>query len=183
MADLIYIINSSLDGYIADENGDFDWLSHLTRCTPSSTTPAIGRHRALRPSHVRTMRVCDTLPLDDMSEVDASSPRYRRQPTRWSTHRPWTLFGPQTRLVRTFDPEVVESMKSTPTTTSASWPGLAAEAMRAGLVDRYQLLVVPTIVGGGTPALPDGVTVDLALNADASFRQRLVLLDYRLRST
>lgn len=61
--------------------------------------------------------------------------------------------------------------------------GLAAEAIRAGLVDRYLMRLVPTIVGGGTSALPGAARVDLALNTTRRFDDGSVLLDYRLRRT
>ena len=57
----------------------------------------------------------------------------------------------------------------------------AAEAIRAGLVDRYIFRVVPAIVGGGTPALPEGARFDLALNTTRRFDDGSVVLDYRLR--
>jgi riboflavin biosynthesis pyrimidine reductase len=58
---------------------------------------------------------------------------------------------------------------------------LAGEAIRAGLVDRYQLLIVSTIVGAGTRALPDAAKVDLALTTERRFTDGTVLLDYRTR--
>jgi riboflavin biosynthesis pyrimidine reductase len=59
--------------------------------------------------------------------------------------------------------------------------GLAADAIRGGLVDRYLLLIVPTIVGGGTRALPDAANVELVLDGTRRFEDDTVLLDYRLR--
>lgn len=94
-----------------------------------------------------------------------------------------TVPEPQTRLERTFDPEVVQTMKDkTDRDLSFGGAGLAAEAIRAGLVDRYVLRLVPTIVGGGTPALPDPARVDLALNTTRPFDDGSVVLDYRLRT-
>jgi riboflavin biosynthesis pyrimidine reductase len=60
-------------------------------------------------------------------------------------------------------------------------PTLAGEAIRAGLVDRYLLRVVPMIVGGGTSALPESVRVDLALNSTHRFDDGTVMLDYTRR--
>jgi riboflavin biosynthesis pyrimidine reductase len=89
---------------------------------------------------------------------------------------------PRTRLERTFDREVVQTMKNeADRDLSMGGAGLAAEAIRAGLVDRYLLRLVPTIVGGGTSALPDAAQVDLALNTTRLFDDGSVLLDYRLR--
>jgi riboflavin biosynthesis pyrimidine reductase len=64
---------------------------------------------------------------------------------------------------------------------SIAGAGLAAHAIRAGLVDRYLLRVAPTIVGGGTPALPDAAKVDLTLDDTQRFDDGTVLLRYRLR--
>ena len=184
MADLIYIINSSLDGYIADENGNFDWSepseevhAFFNDFQRSVGTVLYGRRM------YETMRVWDTLLLDDMSEVERefaeawrASEKIVYSSTLDAVPEPWT------RLERTFDPEVVQTMKdNADRDLGIGGPGLAAEAMRAGLVDRYQLRLVPTIVGGGTSALPDGVRVDLALNTTRRFDDGTVLLDYSLR--
>ena len=184
MADLIYIINSSLDGYIADEDGNFDWTqpteevhAFFNDFQRSVGTVLYGRRM------YETMRVWDTLPLDDMSEVEREFAEVWRATDKivYSSTLD-AVSEPRTRLERTFDPEVVQTMKEdADRDLGIGGPGLAAEAMRAGLVDRYQLLVVPTIVGGGTPALPDGVRVDLALNASHQFANGSVLLDYSVR--
>ncbi len=184
MADLIYIINSSLDGYIADENGNFDWSepseevhAFFNDFQRSVGTVLYGRRM------YETMRVWDTLLLDDMSEVErefAEAWRASEKIVYSSTLD--AVPEPRTRLERTFDPEVVQTMKdNADRDLGIGGPGLAAEAMRAGLVDRYQLRLVPTIVGGGTSALPDGVRVDLALNTTRRFDDGTVLLDYSLR--
>lgn len=88
---------------------------------------------------------------------------------------------PRTRLERSFDPEAVASMKeSADRDLTIAGAGLAAEAIRASLVDRYLLRLVPTIVGRGTSALPQAVRVDLALQGTRRFDDGSVLLDYRL---
>jgi dihydrofolate reductase len=186
MADLIYIINSSLDGYIADENGDFNWTepseevhAFFNDFQRSVGTVLYGRRM------YETMRVWETYSLDDLPEVQrefAEAWRATEKIVYSSTLDAVT--EPRTRLERTFDPKMVQTMKDdADRDLGIGGPVLAAEAMRAGLVDRYQLLVIPTIVGGGTPALPDGVRVDLALNASHQFGNGSVLLDYRLRRT
>ena len=89
---------------------------------------------------------------------------------------------PRTRLERTFDPEMVQTMKdAADRDLQIGGAGLAAEAIRAGLIDRYVLRLVPTIVGGGTPALPDAARVDLALNTTRRFDDGSVLVDYSPR--
>jgi dihydrofolate reductase len=89
---------------------------------------------------------------------------------------------PRTQLEGEFDPEVVQTMKDqADRDLQIGGAGLAAEAIRAGLVDRYILRLIPTIVGGGTPALPDAAQVDLALNTTRRFDDGSVLVDYSLR--
>lgn len=186
MADLIYIINSSLDGYMADENGNFDWSepseevhSFFNDFQRSVGTVLYGRRM------YETMRVWGTYSLDDLPEVQREFAEVWRATDKivYSSTLD-AVSEPRTRLERTFDPKMVQTMKDdADRDLGIGGPGLAAEAMRAGLVDRYQLLVVPTIVGGGTPALPDGIRVDLALNASHQFGNGSVLLDYRLRRT
>jgi riboflavin biosynthesis pyrimidine reductase len=131
-----------------------------------------------------TMRVWDTLLLDDLPEIQrefAEAWRATDKVVYSSTLD--EVPEPRTRLERTFDPEVVQTMKDDVDHDLAiAGPGLAAEAIRAGLVDRYLLRVVPTIVGGGASALPDAVRVDLVLNTTRRFDDDSVLLDYRLRT-
>jgi riboflavin biosynthesis pyrimidine reductase len=71
---------------------------------------------------------------------------------------------PRTRLERDFDPTAVQALKGeSAADLSVGGPTLAAEALRAGLVDEVSLLLVPTSVGGGTPALPRDQRLDLRL--------------------
>ena len=184
MADLIYAINPSLDGYIADENGNFDWTdpsddahSFFNDLQRSVGTFLCGRRM------YESMRVWDSFVLDDLPEVQRQFAEAWRATDKvvYST----TLDAvpePRTRLERRFDPEVVRTMKGEAARDlSIAGAGLAAEAIRAGLVDRYILRVVPAIVGGGTSALPEGARVDLALNTTRRFDDGSVVLDYRLR--
>ena len=186
MADLIYAINASLDGYIADVNGNFDWTqpSEEVHAFFNDLQRSVGTELYGRRMY-ETMMVWDTLLLDDLSEVEREfAEAWRATDKIVYSSTLDTVPEPRTRLERTFDPEVVQAMKDdSDADLSIAGPGLAAEAIRAGLVDRYQLLVVPTIVGGGTPALPDAVRVDLALNTTRRFDDGSVLLDYRLRRT
>jgi riboflavin biosynthesis pyrimidine reductase len=59
-------------------------------------------------------------------------------------------------------------------------PTLAAEALRAGLVDELQQFVNPVIVGGGTGWLPDGIRADLELLDEHRFGGGVVCLRYRV---
>jgi dihydrofolate reductase len=88
----------------------------------------------------------------------------------------------RTRIEREFDPAAVQLMKDTASRDlTVGGPGLAEHAIRAGLVDEYQVIVVPVLVGGGTPALPDGVRIDLSLADVRRFDNGFVFLRYLVR--
>ena len=86
----------------------------------------------------------------------------------------------RTTLERSFDPEAVRRWKAeSDRDLSVGGPHLAARAIAAGLVDEYQLFVVPAVVGGGTRALPDQVRLNLALAQEHRFGGGTVYLCYR----
>jgi dihydrofolate reductase len=184
MANLIYAISASLDGYIADESGNFDWTdpsadAHLffNDLQRSVGTLLCGRRM------YETMKVWDSFLLDDLSEVARGFAEAWRDTDKivYSSTLD-TVSEPRTRLERTFDPQVVRGIKdAADRDLSIAGAALAAEAIRAGLVDRFVLRLVPTIVGGGTSALPDAARVDLALRTTRLFDDGSVLLDYGLR--
>ena len=184
MVNLIYAINSSLDGYIADENGNFDWSepsedahAFFNDLQGSVGTSLLGRRM------YETMRVWDAFDPADLPEVQRGFAEAWRSTDKvvYSS----TLDAvpeSRTRLERTFDPEAIEAMKDQADhDLSISGPGLTSEAIRAGLVDRYVLRLIPIIVGGGTRALPDAAQVDLALNRTRRFDDGSILVDYSLR--
>ena len=184
MADLIYATIASLDGYIADEDGNFDWAhpSDEVHVFVNDLQRSVGTFLCGRRMY-ETMRVWDTLSLPDLPAVEREFAELWRVTDKvvYSSTLD-AVSEPRTRLEPTFDPEVVQTMKdAADRDLSIGGAGLAAEAIRAGLVDQIQLLLVPTIVGAGTRALPDGVKVDLALNAEHRFANGTVLLDYRTR--
>jgi dihydrofolate reductase len=94
-----------------------------------------------------------------------------------------TVSSAKTRIEREFDPEAVRELKATSgRDLLIGGPQLAAEAIRAGLVDEYHLFLAPVLVGGGKRALPDGVTVDLELLDERRFASGFVYLRYGTRS-
>jgi dihydrofolate reductase len=93
-----------------------------------------------------------------------------------------SLPSARTRIEREFDPEAVRRLKETAGhDITVGGPGLAAEAIRAGLVDEYQLFLVPVVVGGGKRALPDGVQLELELLDERRFESGVVHLRYGQR--
>jgi dihydrofolate reductase len=88
----------------------------------------------------------------------------------------------RTRLERTFDPETIERWKAeSDSDLSVDGPTLAAEAIRAGLVDEFGLFIGPGIVGGGKPFFPGDVHVDLELLDDKRFSSGVMFLRYATR--
>jgi dihydrofolate reductase len=185
MAKLIYVTNMSLDGYIEDASGAFDWgppdddvFAFTTDLVRSVSTFLYGRRL------YESMAVWETNPAlatqsDLMADFAtawqaANKVVYSSTLTEVSTAK--------TRLEDHFDPTAVQELK-----VAASrdlWVGganLAAQAFEAGLVDECQLIVWPTAVGGGKPALPTGMRTDLELLDERRFGNGVVLLRYRVQ--
>jgi dihydrofolate reductase len=94
-----------------------------------------------------------------------------------------TVSTPKTRLEREFDPQAVCDLKAQlPNDVSVGGPALAAHAIRAGLVDEYHLLVVPTMLGGGKRVLPGEVCLKLNLLDERRFANGMVYLRYQTRA-
>ena len=90
-----------------------------------------------------------------------------------------TVTSTRTRIERDFDARAVQELKATAASDlTVGGPELAAQAIEAGLVDEYQLFLVPVLVGGGKPALPDGVRLSLELVEERRFRSGTVFLRY-----
>ena len=184
MANLIYSAITSLDGYVEDEAGGFDWaapdeevMSFLNDLERPIGTYLYGRRMYETMLYWETAEI-----LEDQSRADwewmqlwraADKVVYSRSLAAVSTAR--------SRIERDFDPGAVQSMKAAAERDiSIGGPELAAQAFRAGLVDRCQLFLTPVLVGGGKPALPGNVRHDLDLVAQRRFANGVVFLDYRL---
>lgn len=93
-----------------------------------------------------------------------------------------TVSSARTRIERAFDPDAVRALKAgSDADLTVDGPTLAAQAIRAGLVDEYHLFVTTSVVGGGTRFFPDGVRLDLDLVSERSFASGLVYAHYRTR--
>jgi dihydrofolate reductase len=185
VGELIYMSIQSLDGYVADERGEFGWAKpdDEVHAFVNDLTRPIGTHLLGRRMY-EVMRVWerpDQLPgLNDVTSDFAAIWRgadkvvYSRTLDAVSTER--------TRLEREFDAEAVRAMKeSSERDLAIAGPGLAASAFQAGLVDELQLFVAPSIVGGGTASLPAGVRLDLELVEERRFGGGMAYLRYRTR--
>ncbi len=183
MARLIYSAIASLDGYVADETGGWDW-----------SIPDAEVHAALNDltrsagTHLYGRRMYDVLVAWETIEDD--DPEMRDFAELWRAADKVvysrTLTEPRsarTRIERQFDPEAVRRMKAEAERDLAiSGPELAARAFAAGLVDDCHLFLSPVIVGGGKRALPEGLQVRLELAGERRFGNGVVHLHHRVLS-
>jgi dihydrofolate reductase len=183
MARLIYSAIASLDGYVADDAGRFDWArpdDEVHAFVNDSERP-IGTYLYGRRMY-EVMQFWETVDAPEAS-VGGDYARIWRAADKvvYST----TLEAvptARTRLERSFDPDAVRQLKATADRDlSVGGPHLAAEALRAGLVDEVRLWLTPVVVGGGTRALPDGVRARLELLDERRFGNGFVHLHYRVR--
>jgi dihydrofolate reductase len=186
MAKLIYGSLTSLDGYIADEDGKFGWAepdAEVHQFVNDLQRP-IGTHlygRRLYDVLVawETMDIGpDQLPyIVDFAEIWQGAEKivYSRSLESVSSER--------TRIEREFDPDAVRRMKETQERDLlVGGAELAAQAIAAGLVDEYHLFLAPVLVGGGKRSLPDGVRTQLELLDQRRFASGFVYVGYRTRS-
>ena len=177
MSRLIYSAIASLDGYVADEQGRWDWSK------PSHEVHA-AVNDLMRPArtHLYGRRMYDVLvaweTIDDPDPVMRDYAKIWRSADKVVYSR--TLeeaSSARTRIEREFDPEPVRAMKAEQDLLIGG-PELAAQAMQAGLVDELHLFLSPVVVGGGNPALPAGSRVDLQLLGERRFGNGVVHVHY-----
>jgi dihydrofolate reductase len=183
MARLIYSAIMSPDGYTADGDGKFDWAA------PDEEVHAF-LNDLERPVgiYLYGRRMYETLRYWETAHTIAGQP-----PVGLDFARIWqaadkivystTLQAPttaRTRIERNFDPDQVRKLKAAAgRDLTVGGPQLAAQAIAAGLVDEYQLFVVPAVVGGGTRSLPGQVHLNLTLAQEHRFGSGVVYLCYR----
>jgi dihydrofolate reductase len=179
---LVYSVIASLDGYTADAEGKFGWaepdeevFAFLSDIERGFGTYLYGRRM------YEVMRYWETAPLEDQGPVVRDFAQLWRAADKivYSTTLR-TADTARTRIESRFDPEAVRALKQRGD-VSVGGPGLAAAAIRAGLVDEYHMFVVPVVVGGGTAVFPDGVHAELALVDQCRFASGVVYLRYRSR--
>ena len=184
MARLIFSAIASLDGYTADEAGNFDWAAPDAELHAfvNDLERGVGTHLYGRRMY-QTMAVWETMDVSAEPDVMRDYAGIWRAADKVVYSRTLAAAStPKTRIEREFDPEAVRRMKETAERDiSVGGPGLAAHALRAGVVDEIQLVLVPVVVGGGTRFLPDGVRLDLELVEERRFDSGAVHLRYRTR--
>jgi dihydrofolate reductase len=185
MAYLIYSAISSLDGYIEDTDGRFDWAApdeevhrFINNLERVAGTYIFGRRM------YETMKVWETDP-----NLAADSPLMRDFAEIWQaadkivySRTLETVSTRKTQLERTFNPEVIRHMKETAERDILiGGPNLAAHAFRSSLIDECHLFLIPIMVGGGKRSLPDNVRLKLELMEERRFGNGTVFLRYRAR--
>jgi dihydrofolate reductase len=183
MAKLIYSMIASLDGYIADEDGNFDWAEpdEEVHAFVNDLERPVGTYLYGRRMY-EVMAAWETDPtlaaqspsIRDFAEIWQAADKvvYSRTLERPSTAR--------TRIERDFDPEAVRRLKaSAERDLTVGGPDLAAQALEAGLVDECRLFLAPMVVGGGNQALPDRLRLRLDLLDERRFGNGMVFLRYR----
>ena len=175
MGKLTYSAIASLDGYIEDEHGKFDWAA------PDDEVHAF-INELERPvgTYLYGRRMYETMVAWESVDSHPYAEIWRAADKVVYSRTLDAVASARTRIERHFDPEAVRRLKEEGD-ISVGGPELAAEAIKAGLVDEYHLFLVPWLVGGGKRALPDGVRLELELREAHSFDSGVVYLRYRQR--
>lgn len=186
MATLIYSMLMSLDGYIEDQHGDFGWgapedqevHSYINELASSVGTYLYGRRMYETMLYWETVH---TIPDHPQFVLDWARQWQAAEKIVYSR----TLAEPRsarTRIEREFNPDAVRRLKAgAEHDITVDGPELAAQALRAGLVDEVQMIVCPVVVGGGKRFFPDGVRLGLELVEERRFGNGVVVLRYAVR--
>ena len=183
MAKLIYSTIASVDGYVADAAGAFQWAApdEEVFAFVNELERPIGTYLFGRRMY-ETMVSWETAADLDEHPVEREFARLWRAADKvvYSTSLA-SVASARTRIERGFDPGAVRSLKATADRDlTVGGPDLAGQALEAGLVDELQLFAVPVLVGGGTPAFPTGVRLDLDLLDERRFAAGTVYRRYRV---
>jgi dihydrofolate reductase len=186
MGKLIYSAITSLDGYVADEDGNFDWAApdEEVHSLVNDLERVVGTYLYGRRMYdvmvywETPQTLADKSPvIQDYAEIWQAADKIVYSKTLE------TVSSARTRIERDFDPEAIRQLKaSAERDISVGGPDLAAQAIRAGLVDEYHLFLAPIVVGGGKQALPRNVRLKLELLDERRFGNGVVHLHYRTRT-
>ena len=186
MSRLIYAAITSLDGFVADEHGNFDWAApdEEVHMFVNDLERKVGTYLYGRLMY-ETMVYWETA-----HEIPDQPPGVLDYATIWrSTDKVvysktlTATASARTRIERDFDPEAVRAMKAGATRDiTVGGPHLAAAALKAGLVDELQVFLTPMVVGGGNHYLPEGFRQNLKRVEEHSFRGGVIFLRYRLHT-
>jgi dihydrofolate reductase len=182
VAKLLYAAIQSLDGYIADENGKFDWgePDEEVHAFVNDLTRPVGMYLYGRRLY-EVMLAWEDLDLTDQPAHIRDFAEIWQGADKVVYSR--TLASPssaRTRIEREFDPDAVRQLKATAEKDlTVGGAELAAAAFEAGLVDECHLFLAPAVVGGGTQSLPSDVRLSLELMDERRFANGMVYVAYR----
>jgi dihydrofolate reductase len=186
MAKLIYAAITSLDGYVADEDGNFDWAvpDEEVHTFINDLERPVG-------TYLYGRRMYEVMVGWETAHLRANQPPFMQDfAEMWQAANKIvysrtleTVSSARTRIAREFDPQAVRQMKvSAGRDISVGGPELAAQAIKAGLVDECHLFITPVVVGGGKQSLPNNVRLNLELLDERRFGSGVVHLHYRIRT-
>lgn len=187
MAKLIYVANVSLDGYVEDENGSFDWsvtdddlFAFITDLVRPVRTYLYGRrmYDTMAPWETDPALASQSMLMADFAQVWQAADKVVYSATLDA------VATAKTRLERDFDPASVRELKVSATgDLTVGGAHLAGHALLAGLVDECQLFVRPVVLGGGKPAFVGGTRTDLELLENRQLSDGVVYLRYAIPAT
>jgi dihydrofolate reductase len=184
MSKLIYSAIASLDGYVEDERGRFDWAA------PDDDVHAFVNDLE-RPigTYLYGRRMYETMVFWETASTDAGSSGvihdyaeiWRAAEKIVYSRTLQTVSSARTRIEHGFDPDTIRGLKeSSEADITIGGAELAGQAIAAGLVDECHLFLGPVIVGGGKRVLPDNIRARLELLDERRFRRGVVHLHYRV---
>lgn len=189
MGKLIYLMTTSLDGYAADKSGNFDWAvpSEEVHMFVNDTLRNVGTILMGRNLY-ETMKVWDDIPTEGTGgPMDGPSEAMNDYAKIWRAAKKivysTSLVGvtiANTTIERSFDPSTIQKlMAESDKDFDIGGPHLAAEAIKANIVDEYHQIIVPIMIGGGNHWLPKDVKVELELQDARKFENGFVHLQYK----
>ena len=186
MAKLIYSAITSLDGFVADEGGNFDWAApdEEVHTFVNDLDRPVGTYLYGRRMYEVMVywEAAHTL-ADQSSFVQEFAKIWQAADKIVYSKSLETVSSARTRIERELDPEAIRRMKAAPgSDISVGGPDLAAQAIKAGLVDECHLFVAPIVVGDGIRSLPKDVRLELELLDERRFGNGVVHLHYRTRT-
>jgi dihydrofolate reductase len=186
MAKLIYSAITSLDGYVADEDGNFDWAE-----PDKEVHTFVNDLEGMVGTYLYGRRMYEVMVAWENPQAFADQPPFVQEYAEiWQaadkivySKTQETVSSARTRIERDFEPEAVRQMKAhAGRDISVGGPDLAAQAIKAGLVDEFHRFVAPIVVGGGKQSLPDNVRLKLELLDERRFGNGVVHLHYRTKT-
>jgi dihydrofolate reductase len=188
MGKLIYFITTSLDGFVADKNGNFDWAepseevhSFVNDIARNVGTSLLGRNM------YEIMKVWDSIPTEGTGgPMDGPSEAMNDFAKIWRTAKKIVFSTSLSEVTianatieRFFDPDAVQKLVAeSDKDFDIGGPHLAAEAIKAGIVDEYHQIIVPRLIGSGNCWLPENVKSELKLVNLRKFKNGFVHLQY-----